>query len=179
MTDAVLVRRVRLHEWREVRALRIEAVSDPDAEIAFLTSRQEELARDESFWRQRAATAALGETAAQFVAVAGGAWIGTATVLMRAAGTRDHLDREVAGPRADIVGVYLAPAHRGAGILAQLFDAACEWVLAQGLDAVTLDVHADNARAQAAYRKAGFAPTGVTFVSAIGPELEMRRSLSA
>ena len=35
MTADVRVRRVRLHEWREVRDLRIDAVSDPNAAIAF------------------------------------------------------------------------------------------------------------------------------------------------
>ncbi|GAA3624915.1 hypothetical protein GCM10022200_04010 [Microbacterium awajiense] len=68
MTGSVSVRRVRLHEWRQVRALRIEAVSDPDAGIAFLSTRDEELARDEAFWRDRTAGAALGFNAAQFVA---------------------------------------------------------------------------------------------------------------
>ncbi len=177
MTDPVEVRRVRLHEWREVRDLRLQAVSDPAASIAFLTTREEELARDEAFWRQRAAGAALGDTSAQFVAIADGHWVGTATVLLRERGTRDHLGREVEAPRADIVGVFLAAAHRGTGILRQLFEAAAAWAADHRVDALTLDVHVDNARAQAAYRTAGFVPTGVTFTSAIGPELEMRRAL--
>lgn len=176
MSEAPVVRRVRLHEWAEVRDLRIEAVSDPQASIAFLSTRADELARDEAFWRERAAGAALGETAAQFVAVAGGRWVGTATVILREPGTRDHLDREVDRTRADVVGVYLAPPHRGTGILARLFDQIDAWVADRGVDALHLDVHVDNLRAQAAYRKAGFLPTGVTFTSSIGPELEMRRS---
>ena len=86
------VRRVRLHEWEAVRALRIRATGDPDAGVAFLTSREEELARDDSFWQARTAGGALGENAAQFVAIAGGGrWIGTVTVLLRAPGEIDHL----------------------------------------------------------------------------------------
>jgi len=62
------VRRVRIAEWRELRDLRIEAVGDPTASIAFLTTADEERARDESFWRERAAGAAIGAYAAQFIA---------------------------------------------------------------------------------------------------------------
>lgn len=179
MTEAVAVRRVRLHEWREVRDLRVEAVGDPAAAIAFLSTRDEELARDDAFWQSRTAAAALSEEAAQFVAIAAAGeaarWIGTATVLLRAVGTRNHLGIEITAPRADVVGVYLAPSHRGTGTLARLLDEIAGWAADRGLGALHLDVHADNLRAQAAYRKAGFGPTGVTFTSTIGPEIEMRR----
>lgn len=176
MNGRVVVRRVQLHEWREVRDLRIEAVGDPAASIAFLTSRDDELARDDAFWRQRTAGAALGETAAQFVAIVDeDDWIGTATVLLREVGSRDHVDRPVEVARADVVGVFVAPDHRGTGVLGALLDAVHDWARTHGSDALTLDVHQDNARAQAAYRTAGFVPTGVTFTSAIGPEIEMRR----
>ncbi|QKJ19488.1 GNAT family N-acetyltransferase [Microbacterium hominis] len=174
MTAPVAVRRVRLHEWEQVRALRVEAVGDPDAAIAFLSTREDELARDEAFWRERAAGAALGENAAQFVAVEGERWVGTATVLLREAGERDHLGRELSASRADVVGVYIAPDHRGTGVLGLLMGAARTWAADRGHGALTLDVHVENIRAQSAYRKAGFAPTGVTFTSVIGPELEMR-----
>ena len=175
MRLAATVRRVGLHEWRDVRTLRIEAVSDPAASIAFLTTREEELARDDAFWRERTAGAALSDEAAQFVAIVDDRWVGTATVLLRVPGTRDHLGREIVEPRADVVGVYLAPDQRGKKILDALFDVAAEWVAARGVDALTLDVHRDNARARAAYSKTGFVATGVTFTSSIGPELEMRR----
>lgn len=182
MTGAVAVRRVRLHEWREVRDLRVEAVSDPVAGIAFLSTREDELARDDAFWRGRAAAAALSDEAAQFIAEAADdgslTWVGTATVLIRAVGSRNHLGLEVTDPRADVVGVYLAPEHRGTGILGRLFDEVAEWVAERGIGALHLDVHAENRRAQAAYHKAGFVPTGVTFTSTIGPEIEMRRSLA-
>lgn len=177
MTVAATVRRVRLHEWREVRDLRIEAVGDPDAPRAFLTTPDEELARSDAFWRERTAGAAMGETGAQFVAIVDDEWVATATVLLRQPGTRNHLGQEVVALRADIVGVYIAPRHRGAGTLDDLFDAAAEWARVREVDALTLDVHTLNARAQAAYRKVGFEPTGVTFTSVIGPELEMRRPL--
>nr|WP_206686652.1 MULTISPECIES: GNAT family N-acetyltransferase [Microbacterium] len=166
-----------MHEWREVRDLRIEAVSDPAATIAFLSTREEELARDDAFWQRRAADASLSDQAAQFIAAAADRWVGTATVLLREPGTRNHLGHEITVPRADVVGVYLAPEHRGTGILPRLFDEIGTWVADRGIDALHLDVHAENVRAQTAYRKAGFVPTGVTFTSTIGPEIEMRRGL--
>ncbi|MFE1663460.1 GNAT family N-acetyltransferase [Microbacterium sp. P02] len=168
---------MRLHEWREVRDLRIEAVSDPQASLAFLTTPDEELARSEAFWRERTAGAAMGDTSAQFVALVDGDWAGSVTVLLREPGTRDHLGHDVLDRRADVVGVYLSPAHRGRGLLGELMDAAAAWASASDVAALTLDVHTGNTRAQAAYRRIGFEPTGVTFTSTIGPELEMRKPL--
>jgi RimJ/RimL family protein N-acetyltransferase len=172
-----VVRRVALAEWREIRALRLRAVGDPDAAIAFLTSLAEELARTDEFWRERAAGAALSDDAAQFVAVDGSRWIGTVTVLLRRAGDEDHLGRDVIAPRADIVGVYLVPAARGRGVLGELLAAAGRFAAERGADALHLDVHVDNARARTAYRKLRFEPTGETFTSSIGEELVMRMPL--
>ncbi|AZC13944.1 MULTISPECIES: GNAT family N-acetyltransferase [unclassified Microbacterium] len=177
MRSPAEVRRVRLHEWAEIRDLRMAAVSDPDASLAFLTTVEQERERDDAAWRDRAAGAALGDDAAQFVAVDGGSWVGSVTVLLREAGDRDHLGRGVEAPRADVVGVFIAPAARGAGLLERLIEAAAVWAAEHGADALTLDVHRDNARARAAYRRIGFVPTGVEFTSVIGPEIEMRKSL--
>ena len=47
----------------------------------------------------------------------------------------------------------------------------------EGVDELSLGVHQDNGRTQAAYRRAGFVPSGVTFSSTIGLELEMVRRL--
>jgi RimJ/RimL family protein N-acetyltransferase len=166
-----------MQEWAEIRQLRIAAVSDPVAPLAFLTTRDEELARDDAFWQHRAAGAALSEEAAQFIAAdERDRWVGTATVLLRRAGYTDHLGRVVDAPRADVVGVWIAPPARGAGLLGRLIGAGAQWASAQGFDTLVLDVHRDNARAQAAYRKLGFAPTGTTFTSSIGPEIEMSRA---
>lgn len=176
MTAAV-ARRVREDEWARVRDLRIRAVGDPDAGIAFLSTPEQELAHDDEFWRRRTLHAAIGDEAAQFVAEADGRWVGSATVLVRAVGTVDHTGRTVYTARADVVGVYVSPEHRGAGTIDALFDAAAAWVAGLGIRRLTLDVHADNARAQAAYRRNGFVPTGETFTSTIGPEIVMARAL--
>ncbi|MFT4235202.1 MAG: GNAT family N-acetyltransferase [Microbacterium sp.] len=163
MSD-VTIRRVGVDEWERVRDLRIEAVSDPAASVAFMSTLADEQARDDQFWRDRTTNAAWGSAAAQFIAEIDGQWIGTVTALT---------DQTT----ANIVGVYLNPPHRGQGILAQLVDAAANWAREIGRSALTLDVHAENPRARAAYTKLGFAPTGHEFTSSIGPELQMRRPL--
>lgn len=171
------VRRIRADEWPRVRALRLESTSDPDAAIAFLETPEQVAARTDDFWRDRTVRAAESEVAAQFVAEADGAWVGSLSVLIRATGQTDHLGRFVDDRRADAVGVYVNPAYRGTGTVDALFDAAAAWAASQGLTRLTLDVHADNARAQAAYRRNGFTPTGVSFTGPIGPEIEMARPL--
>lgn len=171
-----VVRRVHAAEWREIRDLRIEAVGDPAASIAFLSTVEQERAHDEVFWRERAAGASLSDEAAQFIADDDGRWVGTVTVLLRAAGTADHLGRPVTEARADIVGVYVAPSHRGTGLLGRLVDVAGAWARDRGADELTLDVHAENHRAQGAYRKVGFVATGERLTSVIGPELVMVRA---
>ena len=175
--SSVVVRRIRSDEWQAVRELRLESTSDPDANIAFLETPAQVAARSEQFWRERAELAAGSETAAQFVAVVDDAWVGSLSVLVRATGQTDHLGRFVDDRRADVVGVYVNPAHRGTGAIDLLLAAAAEWVTSLGLTRLSLDVHRDNPRAQGAYRRAGFVPTGETFTSVIGPEIVMARPL--
>jgi RimJ/RimL family protein N-acetyltransferase len=171
------VRRIRSDEWAAMRALRLEATGDPDAAMAFLETPAQVQARPEQFWRDRAEQAAGSETAAQFVAEVDDVWVGSASVLIRATGQKDHVGRFVDDRRADVVGVYVSPAHRGSGAIDLLLAAAGEWAASLGLRRIGLDVHRDNHRAQAAYRRAGFVPTGETFTSVIGPELVMSRPL--
>ena len=73
----------------------------------------------------------------------------------------------------------MRPSHRGDGTIDRLLGATAEWAASAGATTLTLDVHADNLRAQGAYRRAGFAPTGETFTGTIGPELVMARALPA
>ncbi|MFI8631971.1 GNAT family N-acetyltransferase [Microbacterium sp. NPDC077663] len=174
MTDPV-IRRVRLQEWREVRDLRLRALRDPAAPIAFLSTVDEALSRDDAFWQQRTADAAMGEDAAQFVAVVGERWVGSVSVLLREAGATDTLGRSVDVPQADLVGVFIDGSHRGRGILDALVDAASVWAERAGPSGLTLDVHVENARARAAYARLGFAPTGREVETSSGREIQMHR----
>jgi len=174
---ALQIRRVRSDEWQQVRAFRLAALLDEAAPIAFLETHDVAADRPDEFWQERAAGASAGETAAQLVAEVDGAWAGTATVLVTAAGTPDFHGRVTEHRRATVVGVYVDPRHRGSGVIGALLDAAADWTGTLGIAELALDVHADNARAQAAYRRAGFVPTGGSFVGPIGPEIDMVRSL--
>ncbi len=178
-TQAVAeIRRVTADDWQRVRDLRLAALRDPDTAVAFLDTYEHAASQPDEFWRRRAAGAvgsAAGGDAAQLVAVVDGEWVGTVTVLVQDAGDTDHLGLPVPERRATLVGVYLRPTHRGSGITARLIDAAAAYAAEQGLTELTLDVHQDNARAQAAYRRSGFVPTGREFTGPIGPELEMAR----
>jgi GNAT superfamily N-acetyltransferase len=173
----VIVRRIRRDEWQQVRRLRLEALQDPDAGIAFLDTYADAAGRTDDYWIARTENAADGDGAAQFVAVdESGDWAGTVTVLVRSPGTTDHLDRDVTQKRADLVGVYVRPGRRGDGTIDRLLAAAAEWATSVGAGSLTLDVHADNLRAQRAYRRAGFEPTGETVSGPIGPEMVMARA---
>lgn len=173
MTDPPRVRRIRADEWRAVRDLRFEAVRDPDATIAFLDTEESIAARDDDFWRERTVIGAESDRAAQFVAEVDGEWIGALTVLIRMPGAPDHLGRPIEHPRADVVGVYVRPACRGTGVVDVLLSTAIDWALAHGAPVITLDVHEENARAQAAYRRNGFRETGATTAGPTGVEITM------
>ncbi len=174
-----IVRRVQPQEWQQVRALRLTALRDPDAAVAFLDSLDDAESRDDAFWQARTAGASSGDGAAQFIALRGETWVGTATGLTRVAGSIDHLDRPVSTARVDVVGVYVHPDARGARVIDQLLDAIAEWTRQLGFSELTLDVHVENGRAQAAYRRCGFVESGARFTGPIGPELEMVRALSS
>jgi GNAT superfamily N-acetyltransferase len=171
------VRRVRADEWTLARSLRLDALRDPDARLAFLDSYDDAVQRPDAHWQDRAARSAEGDDAAQLVAIDDDVLVGTVTVIVQAAGSQDHHGLLVERSRAVLVGVYVRPAYRGTGVTADLIDAAADWCRGRGFSELVLDVHRDNARAQTAYRRAGFTPSGLAFTTAIGPEIEMVRAL--
>ncbi|MER5434404.1 GNAT family N-acetyltransferase [Streptomyces sp. NPDC002588] len=160
----IVVRGIRADEWDAVRALRLEALKDPAAPIAFLETHEDAAGRPDSFWQERASGA--GEDTGgvrQFVAeTAGGEWVGSVTVLVEEAGSIDWAGSPVERRQGHVVGVYVRPEWRGGGVTRELFEAAVEWAGSRGLERVRLLVHERNLRAQGAYRKAGFVPSGVT-----------------
>lgn len=172
-----VIRRVRSDEWERVRDLRFDAVRDPLAAIAFLNSYEAEAAQPDKFWQDRAACAATGDAAAQFVAETDGEWIGSVTVIRTQVGDTDHHGRTATAARGSVVGVFVRAESRASGVVDALLEGAAAWARTLGDDFLTLDVHADNHRAQGAYRRAGFVDTGLRFTGSIGPELEMSLAL--
>lgn len=173
------VRRVRAEEWPQARALRLEALADPAAPVAFLETLADAQERPDEFWRLRARDAARGDAVVQVVAVAreNGHWVGTVTGLLEEPGNQDVAGRVVERRQVHLVAVYVNPEHRGRGLLGRLADEALAWARGRGVERARLFVHVDNPRAQAAYGRLGFAPTGQSFTGEAGEELEMARAL--
>ncbi|MFD6422795.1 GNAT family N-acetyltransferase [Streptomyces sp. NPDC060198] len=164
-TDHV-VRRVRGEEWPAVRELRLMALQDPAAPVAFLETYESAAEEPDSFWQQRAAGGAEGNEVAQFVAeAADGRWMGSVTVLVERSGREDAFGGKAEAVQGHLVGVFVRPEARGTGLTDALFRSAEEWAF--GLDdpylvRLRLFVHENNPRAAAFYRRYGFVPTGTT-----------------
>ncbi|MER5475208.1 GNAT family N-acetyltransferase [Streptomyces sp. NPDC002935] len=161
-----VIRSIRPDEWLQVKELRLDALRDPVAHLAFLETYEDAVAKSDAFWQDRTVGAAVGVTERQqIVAVAdNGVWAGSVTVLVEEAGVRDPFGKVTERSQGHLVGVFVRPEYRGseAGVTRALFDAALAWSWGIGLDRVRLFVHEKNSRAEAFYRKAGFVPTGET-----------------
>lgn len=162
MSTDFRVRQIRVEEWPALRALRLDMLRDPVADIAYLDTYELAAARSDDFWRDRARGSSEGGPNRQFVAeTSGGELAGTVTVLVEEPGTKDFAGAEVACRQAHVVGVYVRPSHRGGAVTRELFRTAVAWARAlPGVERVRLFVHKDNARAAGFYRKAGFVEVG-------------------
>ncbi|MDA3650322.1 GNAT family N-acetyltransferase [Saccharopolyspora indica] len=160
----VAVRPIRADEWREAKELRLFALKDPAAPIAFLQTYEQASAEPDSFWQERAEAAADGTRVRQFVAEGrDGAWSGTATVLVEDVGSDDIFGATVQQRQAHIVAVFVRPEHRGSGVIDALFEMAVGWAWSVAeASRVRLYVHEDNARAERFYRRYGFVRSGET-----------------
>jgi GNAT superfamily N-acetyltransferase len=65
-----------------------------------------------------------------------------------------------AGADRQLVGMWVAPPHRGTGVAADLVAAALGWAADAGVHRVALWVTRGNDRAQRFYERCGFAVTG-------------------
>ncbi|SHI17027.1 Acetyltransferase (GNAT) family protein [Streptomyces sp. 3214.6] len=158
-----VIRSIRADEWPAAKKVRLAALQDPIAHLAFLETYDEAVAKPDTFWQERAGGVAEGATGAQQIIAEApdGEWIGTLTVLVEDAGTKDWAGFPVERRQGHIVAVFVQPEFRGIGLTEVLFDAGVEWAWAMGAERVRLIVHEENTRAQRFYRKAGFVPSGV------------------
>ncbi|MFJ4837900.1 GNAT family N-acetyltransferase [Streptomyces sp. NPDC088746] len=179
-----VVRAVRAEEWERAREIRLAALRDPVASIAFLETFEQALARPDVFWQERTAGAAEGVHNRQFVAEApDGKWAGTVSVLVERAAGQPGFGEVAEVDQAHLVGVFVRPEHRGSGVVDALFREAVDWAWSLAgppLERVRLYVHEANARAEASYRRIGFVPTGQTLPMQGDPtslelEFEIRR----
>ncbi|WP_411107738.1 GNAT family N-acetyltransferase [Streptomyces sp. cmx-4-9] len=159
-----VIRPVRADEWEKVKALRIAALRDPAAPLAFLETEQAAAGRPDAFWQERTLGAAEGRSARQFIAEApDGSWVGNVVVLVEEAGEVGIFDEVIEVHQGHLVGVFVAAEHRGTGLTEALFEAALEWAWSlegPALERVRLFVHEKNERAAAFYRRFGFEATG-------------------
>lgn len=159
------IRRVRPEDWPSTKALRLEALADTP--IGFLETLAEARRLDDGAWQQRAARGAEGGDSFQVIAWDGDRPVGTCVSFVR-------------DGRAWLAAVYVAPAARGTGLLAELVERCAEWARRGGAPELVLQVHEDNARARTAYARLGFADTGRTTPYPLEPgglEREMVREL--
>ncbi|MFF2461399.1 GNAT family N-acetyltransferase [Streptomyces mirabilis] len=161
-----VIRSIRSDEWPAVKELRLAALQDPVAHLAFLETYEQSAARPDSFWQERAEGAAEGDGARQFVAVGpDGVWSGSVVMLVEKAGQQDFFDAVIDQDQGHLVGVFVRAEHRGSGVTDALVDGALAWAWERGLERVRLFVHEKNGRAEAFYRKTGFVPTGGSVAS--------------
>jgi GNAT superfamily N-acetyltransferase len=154
-------------DWAEVRALRLEMLADTP--LAYAETLEHAQGLDESVWRLRGARGTTpGQTS--IVAIDGERWVGH---------MGGYVPDAASGPL--LVGVYVAPSHRGerAGVSRRLLEEVEAWALGLG-DTLRLEVHEANPRAIAFYEKLGFTLTGRTREYELAPgglELEMIKPL--
>jgi len=176
-----VVRRIRREDWSLLRELRLAALCDTP--LGFLESYDVARRNDDDEWRFRADRGTWGGRSATFVAeAADGTWVG----MMGA-----FVDEAVEPPAttelrvATVVAVFVRPAWRGRehAVAVRLLAAVEGWARAEAAAAgLRLQVHEDNARALAFYRRMGFVETGDREPYELDPtrsELEMVRPLSA
>ncbi|WP_345617523.1 GNAT family N-acetyltransferase [Streptomyces ziwulingensis] len=166
-----VIRPVRADEWIAVRELRLRALRDPVAHLAFLETYEQAVERSDTYWQERTVRSAEdAEGARQVIAEGpGGQWLGSVTVLIEESGTIDWAGFPVERRQGHIVGVFVRGEWRGSGLTKALFAAGLDWAWASGAERVRLIVHEENGRARGLYRKLGFAPSGVTVPLAAAP----------
>ncbi|GAA4375894.1 GNAT family N-acetyltransferase [Agromyces bauzanensis] len=163
----LVIRATNEDDWRQWRALRLEMLRDYP--LAYGETLEHALTVDEAGWRARAARGTMpGQTS--IVAIDGERWVGH---------MGGYIPDATSGPM--LVGVYVAPDHRGekAGVSRLLLEAVERWALGHG-DTLRLEVHEDNPRAKRFYEKLGFGLTGRSRDYELRPgglELEMIKPL--
>lgn len=167
MSAPVDVRRVLPGDWPASKALRLESLLDTP--VAYMETYADAVAQPDAVWQARAARGAVGGDAFQVMAWEGSRPVGNAI------GFLDRGDVLLAA-------VYVAPTHRGRGLLDRLLEQVADWAREQGAPQLRLLVHETNSRAQRAYTRLGFSLTGHREPYPLDPttdELEMALRLPA
>jgi ribosomal protein S18 acetylase RimI-like enzyme len=158
-----LVRRLGPDEWRELRALRLRALTDaPDA---FGSTLAEEETKPDASWQHWSSAGdrvvIVAEVAGQLVGMASGGPAPT--------------DESAAG----LYSMWVEPAVRGTGVAGAIVAAVVDWAREAGYPLVGLGVTTSNARAIALYERLAFVDTGQRFPLRNGSDLEIQIMIRA
>ncbi|MFI6760516.1 GNAT family N-acetyltransferase [Micromonospora sp. NPDC050417] len=173
--DQPRIRRIEAADAARMRALRLEMLAD--APLAFLETVAEAAARPHAEYAYR-----IRQNASRSDVVAFVAELPAARKLARTAGrfvghVGGHALPNEPGLTV-IFAVYVTPARRGTGLLADLIEQVAVWSRAAGRPELMLEVVVGNDRALRAYQRLGFVDTGVRVPHPRVPaltELQMRR----
>lgn len=160
-TEQIVVRTTSKADWSALRSIRLEMLRD--SPIAYAERLMDAEQRDQPEWEIRAGRGAQVLSTLVAAIDASGHWVGT-------------MGAYVDDGKPVLVGVYVSPTHRGrVDVTDAMLERMYAWARTHG-DRLWLEVHEDNSRAIAAYRRRGFAPTGRTRPYRLGPdrsEIEM------
>ncbi|GAA2739196.1 GNAT family N-acetyltransferase [Kitasatospora cinereorecta] len=186
----ITVRRIEPADWERYREVRLAMLADAPA--AFGERYEDAAALPEAEWQLRAERQSWPNAVGLAAVGADGDWVGMAGAygVTRLPAGPDPAPAAEAWQRRDdvrpdevprrrpeavikVVSVWVHPDHRGGaarragaserGPADQLLTATLEWAREQsGADRAVLEVHEENARARAFYRRHGFAPSGLT-----------------
>lgn len=146
MTTPFTIRRLVEADAELWRAIRLEALQN--APVAFGQTYAQAAAKPLDYFRQGTAG-----TNPIFAAIAGETAVGSAALAIQDGSKRAH--------KADLWGMYVAPAHRGTKLGVRLIEAAFDHARVTGVTQVHLHVVSDNSAAYLLYRRMGFMPYGV------------------
>lgn len=143
-----MIRRIAPADASRARALRLEMLADTP--LAFITTLAEAVEGPHADYASFVTRCSAGSQNAIFIAEHG------KRIVAQAGG--------VSHPQAPdttmLYAVYVSPAFRGCGMLAELVDAVAEWSRDAGRPNLELEVVTTNLRARNAYQRLGFKPSG-------------------
>ena len=142
------VRAIRVDDWPQVRAIRLEALVDTPS--AYATTYDEAMAFPDSLWIERAMASVAGVEQLTVLGFDGDKAVSLAIGLLRQ--RHDALVTVV-------VSVYVTPSVRGTGTADRMFPLIYEWGEAQGSTESSLWVEETNARAVGFYERLGYTMT--------------------
>ncbi len=131
-----------------LKAVRLAALADSPS--AFGSTFAAEADQADDYWEERAVLGAAGERSVTFFALVARSVVGLVAAYRP----------DAAGPLVELVSMWVSPAHRRAGIAAELVDAVVGWARETDATTVELWVTRGNDAAIRLYETNGFRLTG-------------------